>query len=148
MPPAATWFRRASLAFALLACVTACTREAATAPGQAQRFVEALVLDPGNHERLTNEAGLATGADTAALVQGQAADVALQYLRVRQRMGATLRFSATLRKASAPDAPEVEVRVHLDMPQQPGEDIALVVSLREDAAGRQVTRVRASDPES
>ncbi len=53
----------------------------------ATQFIRTLVVDPGNAEQLRSLADVAAGQDPTSVVHGLSTEVALSYLRTRQRQG-------------------------------------------------------------
>ncbi len=60
---------------------------------RATQFIETLVTDSGNVERLHEFADVPPGQDPATVVQGLSSQVALDYLRTRQRQGEKQAFT-------------------------------------------------------
>lgn len=94
---------------ALLA--VACTASQGDLDARATAFVQALIEEPGNAEKLGRLAAAGPRLDPRTLVRGQRTHVLLAYLRARQRQGIPLGIKVTAHEALGADRRLLTVNV-------------------------------------
>jgi hypothetical protein len=134
------------LAF-IVASLAACGWFQGAPESRAKDFIEILVVDPHDGDRLR---ALANAPDTqlpAELVQGMAADVALDYLRAKHEQGIAMNFSFGKTHTDEKNYRRVPVVVTLsDVKPVQHYRVQFMVELKKDAkASWRIHRVWASD---
>ncbi|MHB8622487.1 MAG: hypothetical protein ACYDBA_03865 [Sulfuricaulis sp.] len=131
----------------LVLCLAACKPFWNAPEGQAQNFIETLVMTPANMQQLRDSANIASERNPVDLLDGLSSRVAVDFLRAKLAQGATLKFAQS--DARQIDASHRSVTVRVTYPE-PGTvvigEVQFQVQLDQDAQQHwQIARVTGSN---
>jgi len=84
---------KATISVICLLLLSGCSFFSNAPESRATQFIETLVVDPGNSQRLRGLADITADQDPRSLVHGLSTQVALDYLRTRNHQGEKQDFS-------------------------------------------------------